>query len=83
MIFPYFLLDFTNKEENISTNFFKIESFIYKPNSISNFQHILTSDNFKTYKEYNLILLKVFSTLDMKVPACYNRGILALTYDEC
>ncbi len=58
MIFPYFLLDFTNKEENISTNFFKIESFIYKPNSISNFQPILTSDNFKTSKEYHEYLFK-------------------------
>ena len=58
MIFPYFLLDFTNKEENISTNFFKIESFIYKPNSISNFQHILTSDNFKTSKEYHEYLFE-------------------------
>lgn len=58
LIFPYFLLDFTNKEENISTNFFKIESFIYKPNSISNFQPILTSDNFKTSKEYHEYLFK-------------------------
>ena len=58
MIFPYFLLDFTNKEENISTNFFKIESFIYKPNSISNFQPILTSDNFKTSKEYHEYLFE-------------------------
>ena len=58
MIFPYFLLDFTNKEENMSTNFFKIESFIYKPNSISNFQPILTSDNFKTSKEYHEYLFK-------------------------
>lgn len=58
MIFPYFLLDFTNKEENISTNFFKIELFIYKPNSISNFQPILTSDNFKTSKEYHEYLFK-------------------------
>ena len=58
MIFPYFLLDFTNKEENISTNFFKIESFIYKPNSISNFQHILTSHNFKTSKEYHEYLFE-------------------------
>lgn len=58
MIFPYFLLDFTNKEENISTNFFKIESFIYKPNSISNFQPILTIDNFKTSKEYHEYLFE-------------------------
>ena len=58
MIFPYFLLDFTNKEENISTNFFKIESFIYKPNSVSNFQPILTSDNFKTSKEYHEYLFE-------------------------
>ena len=58
LIFPYFLLDFTNKEENISTNFFKIESFIYKPNSISNFQPILTSDNFKTSKEYHEYLFE-------------------------
>lgn len=58
MIFPYFLLDFTNKEENISTNFFKIESFIYKPNSISNFQPILTSDKFKTSKEYHEYLFE-------------------------
>ena len=58
MIFPYFLLNFTNKEENISTNFFKIESFIYKPNSISNFQPILTIDNFKTSKEYHEYLFE-------------------------
>lgn len=52
MVFPFFLLDFTDKEENITTNFFKIEPFTYKPNLTSNFQSVLTSDKFKTKKEY-------------------------------
>lgn len=58
MIFPFFLLDFTDKEEDITTNFFKIESFIYKPSSTNNFQHVLTSDDFKTQNEYHSYLLK-------------------------
>lgn len=52
MIFPFLLLDFEDKKENITTSFFKIESFTYKPNAISNFQPVLTSDKFKTQKEY-------------------------------
>lgn len=52
MIFPFLLLDFEDKKENITTSFFKIESFTYKPNAISNFQTVLTSDKFKTQKEY-------------------------------
>ncbi len=52
MIYPFFLLDFTDKEENLMTNYFKIESFTYKPNHLSNFQSVLTSDKFKTKKEY-------------------------------
>ena len=58
MIFPFFLLDFTDKEENITTNFFKIESFTYKPNLIQNFQPVLTSDRFKTNEEYYSYLSK-------------------------
>ena len=58
MIYPFFLLDFTDKEEDITTNFFKIESFIYKPSSTNNFQHVLTSDDFKTQKEYHSYLSK-------------------------
>ena len=58
MIFPFFLLDFTDKEENITTNFFKIESFTYKPNSMQNFQPVLTSDKFKTNEEYYSYLSK-------------------------
>ena len=58
MIFPFFLLDFTDKEENITTNFFKIESFTYRPNSIQNFQPVLTSDRFKTNEEYYSYLSK-------------------------
>ena len=58
MIFPFFLLDFTDKEETITTNFFKIESFTYKPNSIQNFQPVLTSDRFKTNDEYYSYLSK-------------------------
>ncbi len=58
MIFPFFLLDFTDKEEDITTNFFKIESFIYKPSSTNNFQHVLTCDDFKTKKEYYSYLSK-------------------------
>ena len=52
MIYPFFLLDFTDKEENLMTNYFKIESYTYKPNNLSNFQSVLTSDKFKTKKEY-------------------------------
>ena len=58
LIFPFFLLDFTDKEENITTNFFKIESFTYKPNSTQNFQPVLTSDRFKTNEEYYSCLSK-------------------------
>ena len=58
MIFPFFLLDFTDKEENITTNFFKIESFTYKPNTMQNFQPVLTSDKFKTNEEYYSYLSK-------------------------
>ena len=52
MIFPYFLLDFTDKYEYISTNYFRIESFVYRPNSTENFEPVLSSDKFKTQKDY-------------------------------
>ena len=52
MIFPYFLLDFTDKYEYISTNYFRIESFVYRPNATHNFEPVLNSDKFKTQKEY-------------------------------
>jgi hypothetical protein len=56
LIFPLFLLDFTDKEENLTTNFFKLEPYIYKPSLTYNFQSVLTSDKFKTKKEYYLYL---------------------------
>ena len=52
MIFPYFLLDFTDKYEYISTNYFRIESFVYRPNATHNFEPVLNSDKFKTQREY-------------------------------
>ena len=52
MIFPFFLLDFTDKYEYINTNFFRIESFVYRPNSTENFEPVLSSDKFKTQKDY-------------------------------
>lgn len=58
MIFPFLLLDFTNKEEFLTTNYFNVEPFVYKPDDEKNFQPVLTSDKFKTRKEYYNYLSK-------------------------
>lgn len=52
MIFPYFLLDFKNKKEYILCHYFRIAPFRYIPNKTIHFEEILTSDKFKTRKEY-------------------------------
>lgn len=45
-------MTFTDKYEYISTNYFRIESFVYRPNATHNFEPVLNSDKFKTQREY-------------------------------
>lgn len=52
MVFPYFLLDFKDKKENILCNYFRIAPFRYTANKTIHYEEILTSDKFKTREEY-------------------------------
>ena len=53
MIFPYFLLEFRDKREHISCHYFRNAPFVYKSNTMVHYDEILTSDKFKTLKEYH------------------------------
>lgn len=56
MISPYFLLDFINKQEKISSHCFRIELHSYKPNKTVQYEKIYSSDHFKNREEYSLYL---------------------------